>query len=469
MRTVVVLPKYGTTMKKTLLLLFVLLCSHAKSETKLSFREAITATETLNHKLKATEYQTLAAKRNRQAALGLFFPKINLRGAYICTQRDIAIDINPLKGFASQILPTQILELDWRYTIQKRDFGFIGSDITIPIFTGGKIIAANKAAKIAERTAQTSAVATKAETITELAERYFGYILACNVVKVRQTVASGIEKHLTDIELLKENGMIAQAELLYAKYKYAEAQSELKSAILQRQTALDALLTTTGLESVEELTTPIFILPAIEDITRFQSGAIENNPQLQIAEQQLQLARQGINLSRADFFPQIAIMGGGGFTHQVTDILPRWAVGIGVNFKIFDGLSREYKHSAAVNRYKSAEQIISAAKQDISLLVTSLYNTTISHLNRAISLNSSVAFSVELLRAKRVAFDAGAATSTEVIDAVMSLSGSQIERLEAAYNFDTSLAKLLEVSGASDSFTDYCESMNKITIEYETY
>lgn len=456
-------------MKKTLLLFAILLCAQAKSQTTLSFREALTATETLNHKLKSAEYKIVAAKRNRQAALGLFFPQINLRGAYICTQRDLAIDINPLKGFAVQILPEQILNLDWRYTIQKRDFGVIGVDITIPIFTGGKIIAANKAAKIEEHATQATAAATRAETITELAERYFGYILACNVVKVRQVVAQGIEKHLTDVEYLKENGMIADSELLYAKYKYAASQSELKSAVLQRQTALNALLATTGLDSIKELTTPIFILPTIEDITRFQKGAIENNPQLKYAEQQLKLARQGINISRADFFPQIAIMAAGGFTHQVTDILPRWAVGIGVNFKIFDGLSREYKHSTAVNRYKSVEEIVAAAEQDISLLVTSLYNTTIAHLNRAISLNNSVVFSAELLRSKKVAFSEGMATSTEIIDAVIEMSKSQIERLEAAYNFDISLAKLLEVSGASSSFTDYCESANKITIEYETY
>ena len=61
------------------------------------------------------------------------------------------------------------------------------------------------------------------------------------------------------------------------------------------------------------------------------------------------------------------------------------------------------------------------------------------------------------------------ATSTEVIDATLTLAATQIEQLEAAYNFDINLAKLLESCGQSDRFFDYIDSINSTKIEYENH
>lgn len=456
-------------MRYRLFLFTIFLYFSAGAESVLSFRDALVLTEAYSAKIKSSEFEVLAAKRNLQAAKGLYFPQVNLRGAYIHAQKDLSVDFNPLKDILGQSFTSPLFGLDWRYTIQKRSFGFIGSDITIPIFTGGKIIAANRAAKIAYNAALSQSKEAQCVTITELVKRYFGYILASNVVKVREKVVQGFREHLSDMEHLLENGMVAEAELLYAKYTLAQAESDLKSAILQCSTTLESLRSTTGLNTTITTTTPIFIVTAIGDLSSFQRCAAESNPQLEYIEQQKLLAKQNIALNRAELLPQIAFMGGGGFTHRVTDILPRWAIGVGVNFKIFDGLNKEYRYSSAKSSYKRVEQLEIEAQRDISLLIHSLYNSTISHLTKAQSLSSAVAFSKEYLRVKKIAFSEGATTSTEVIEATINFAKSQIERLEAAYNFDVALAELLQASGSSNSFIDYCENQNKIVVEYEVY
>lgn len=123
-----------------LLILLTALSNYAIAEQSLSLQRAVEMMNATNNRIKATEYQTLAAKRERQAAISLFSPQINIRSAWVHTQKDVAIDINPLKGALNSLDLGSLLNLDWRYTLQPRTFGFVGADITVPIFTGGKII-----------------------------------------------------------------------------------------------------------------------------------------------------------------------------------------------------------------------------------------------------------------------------------------------------------------------------------------
>ena len=450
-----------------LLILFTALSNYAIAEQSLSLQRAVEMMNATNNRIKATEYQTLAAKRERQAAISLFSPQINIRSAWVHTQKDVAIDINPLKGALNSLDLGSLLNLDWRYTLQPRTFGFVGADITVPIFTGGKIISAVKAATIAEQIAHSQSRVTYQSTFTQLIEHYFALSLAQSAVKVRQKVVVGMEKHCEDVEQLIAQGMATKADALYIKYRLSEAKQDLLAAKASLTLAHHALSSSIGLDSITKLSTPIFYNTIIEDLEYFEQLAEQNNTQLAQIESQRHLAKVNIDIHRAEFFPEIVAMGGGGFTRNVTDILPRWAIGIGANFTLFNGLKREYQYSAAKNRYKSVIAIQEEAKSEVKLLINSLYNKVITSLNRIITLQKSIDFNSEILLLKQAAFTEGAATSTEVIDATIALAAAQIEQLECAYNFDLNLAKLLEAAGVSERFFQYSDSHTKAQLIYE--
>ncbi len=111
----------------------------------------------------------------------------------------------------------------------------------MPIFLGGKINAANRAARLNEKSAALSGESTRNALVSELVERYFGLALAMQVVDVREQVRRGVESHLRDAEALEEQGMIARSEKLYVEFKLAEAERELANARLQVATLQDAL------------------------------------------------------------------------------------------------------------------------------------------------------------------------------------------------------------------------------------
>ena len=443
----------------------------------LSLDEAISVTLTENPAMKAAAYEERAAQQERRAAIGLRMPQINVTGAYAYMAKDIGFDFNDMKGPAKDLTgkilgsglitdPTIIqgiqgllnpmMNADWFLKVQDRSLGFVGGEVTLPIWMGGKINAANRAAKINEKSAAEQGNQTRNALISELVERYFGLALATQVVEVRRQVVEGVRKHLEDAVALEKNGMIAQSERLYVAFKMAEAERELANAELQAATIASALSNTLGRENEWQPVTSMFILSKVEELDYYQDLAQIRNPLLSQVSLKRQLAEEGVRVQRADFLPQVAAIGGGSFyNYQVAGLVPRWAVGVGVNIKIFDGLNREYKYSAAKQTARRVSELQNKAGKDISVLVEKLYNQLMNYRNQMTSIDASLAFAEEYLRMKNAAFLEGMSSSSDLIDAELNLAGVRTERLQAAYNYDLLLAQLLEAAGISDEFPAY--------------
>lgn len=454
----------------------------------LSLDEAIAVTLTENPALKASAYEERAAQQERRAAIGLRMPQINVSGAYAYMAKDIGFDFNDLKGPAKDLagkvlgsglitdpaiiqgiqgLLNPMMGADWFLKVQDQSLGFVGGEVTVPIWMGGKINAANRAAKINEKTAVEQGNQTRNALISELVERYFGLALATQVVEVRQQVVDGVRKHLEDARALEKNGMIAQTERLYVEFKMAEAERELANAKLQAETIASALSNTLGRENDWRPVTAMFILGKVEELAYYQDLAQTRNPLLSQVSLKRELAQEGVRAQRANFLPQVAAIGGGSFyNYQVAGLVPRWAVGVGVNIKIFDGLNREYKYSAAKQTVRRVGELQNKAGKDISVLVEKLYNQMMNYRNQMTSIDSSLKFAEEYLRMKNAAFLEGMSSSSDLIDAELNLAGVRTERLQAAYNYDLLLAQLLEAAGISDEFPAYARRNDALAIHF---
>lgn len=467
-------------MRKILTLFYVLVMADAVAQTTyLTFDDALLVGFDHNPAIVAADFAEQAAHRERQAAIGLFMPRVTVKGAYTHFRKDVKIDLNDLKvGFsgalgnilsnpdiASVLAPylpiiqgglSSLLGVDLSYTLQRRNTAFLGGDITLPIFAGGKIWTANRAAKINEERTQLQSRQMRSALIVEMVERYFGVELARRAVAIREEAMSVVAQHLHDVALLEKEGMAVESERLYAEYRLAEAERDLQRAQLQLETAQQALRTSLGVENSYTPSTPMFLLSEIEPLDYFRDMAILNNPQIGEMGKVRELARMNLRLHRADFFPEVAAMGGMIFcNHQLTSLAPRMAVGIGLNFKIFDGLSREFRYSSARLQLHRVAALEHKAEQDILLLVEKFYNTVQSVLATVASVERSERFAEEFLRAKRAAFREGMATSTDVVDATLNLSRAKLEKVQTAYEFEVALARLLEASGMSETFTYY--------------
>ena len=454
----------------------------------LSLEEALEMTLSDNPAIRAAEFNRRAAQQERRAAIGLRMPQIGITGSYAYLGKDIEIDLNntktPVQNLAGQILQSGMIPSDyipsisqmlsgamaasWALPLQDRSLGFVGGDVTVPLWMGGKINAANRAARINEQTARSQGIQQRNALVSELVERYYGLALARQVVVVRQQVVDGVRKHLEDAAALEAQGMISRSEKLYVEFKMAEAERDLQNAQSQVETIAAALNSTIGQTDDYQPVTAMFILERIEPLDHFRTLAAERNPLLDQVDQKRRLAYEGVRAQRSSFLPQVVAMGGMSFyDYQVSKVLPRWAVGVGVNFKLFDGLNREYKYSAAKQTVRRVEALQDKAGNDISVLVEKLYNQMENYRTQMASIEASLAFAEEYLKTKNAAFLEGMSSSTDLIDAELNLAKVKTERIEAAYRYDVSLAQLLEAAGISDEFTAYMRRQDARRITFE--
>ena len=454
----------------------------------LSLEEALEMTLSDNPAIRAAEFNRRAAQQERRAAIGLRMPQIGITGSYAYLGKDIEIDLNnmkaPVQNLAGQILQSGMIPSDyipsisqmlsgamaasWALPLQDRSLGFVGGDVTVPLWMGGKINAANRAARINEQTARSQGIQQRNALVSELVERYYGLALAQQDVVVRQQVVDGVRKHLEDAAALEAQGMISRSEKLYVEFKMSEAERDLQNAQSQVETIAAALNSTIGRTDDYLPVTAMFILERIEPLDHFRTLAAERNPLLDQVDQKRRLAYEGVRAQRSSFLPQVVAMGGMSFyDYQVSKVLPRWAVGVGVNFKLFDGLNREYKYSAAKQTVRRVEALQDKAGNDISVLVEKLYNQMENYRTQMASIEASLAFAEEYLKTKNAAFLEGMSSSTDLIDAELNLAKVKTERIEAAYRYDVSLAQLLEAAGISDEFTAYMRRQDARRITFE--
>ena len=206
----------------------------------------------------------------------------------------------------------------------------------------------------------------------------------------------------------------------------------------------------------------------IEDVDYYKSMAEKHNPILGQVSLKKDLAKQNVKVHLSEFLPQIVAMGGGTFyNYQVSDLIPRWAVGVGVSLTIFDGTSREFKYSSAKNTVRQVEAIETKARNEIGVLIDNLYNQLTDYKNQIPSIEASMAFADEYLRIQNASFKEGMVSSSSVIDAELNFAKVRVERMQAAFNYDVALARLLEAAGISDSFSAYATGASSKQIRYE--
>lgn len=471
------------------ILFFIIGITPAVAQQNMSFSKAMNVMFENNSMVKSEQYNVDMAYNELRATRGLALPKIDLIGGYTLMQSDIDMDLGGSKGVITESLKdainqgvtngiissdlaslltqglSPITSMDWRYTLQKRSFGVVGATLTLPIYMGGRINIANRAARIALSAASYSLDATKSMLLTELVERYYGVIVARRACAVRQDVVDAIKRHLVDAEAMEEEGIVAHSVVVYAQYKLAEAERDLHDAINKVKVAEAALNTTVGIEQSINPIDRIFICNNIHNIDYYSDMAIALNPILCELRHGKQLSEEGVKLARAAMLPEIVAMGAGAiYSYQLSNMIPRWSIGVGVRIPLFDGLGKEYRYIASKSSVKSIKEEVENAQSNIILLVEKEYYNLENTISNISATRRAINFAESYYNSALEGFREGVVSSADLMDACTELAATKVEYLNAAYENTLTLARLLEASGLSDTFIQYVEQGTNIDI-----
>ena len=462
----------------SLLVLMVGFCATAQQ--RVNFNDALRMMVEQNKAISSAKYGVDVAYREYRATQGLRMPQVDLVGCYTLMQHSINVDLGGAKGVVTEAVDDMVesgvsqgfispviaslltdavsplMDSDWRYTLQNRHFGFVGATVTVPVYLGGRIGVANRIAKLKIDGAQIGLNGVTNALTTELVERYYGVILAREVADVKEFVVKGVEQHLQDAVVMEEQGVVAHSVVLYLQYKLSEVERDYSDAVSKLNIAQRALQTTLQSDDAIMPIDNMFLCSGIYSIDYYRDNAVSLNVAIGETENAHRLSLEGVKLARSAFLPEIVAMGGGSiYSYNLSDMVPRWAVGVGLSMPLFGGLSKQEQYRAAQSVERSINEIAQKVEQDILLLVDREYYTLQNTLLNIDSSKRSIALAESYYNTALEGFREGITPSSELMDARIALAASEVEYLDAVYSALVSLAKLLEVSGLSEEFLNY--------------
>lgn len=435
----------------------------AATDRVLSYSDALSAAkagvDSQNHRANSLDY--------------LNYPRIGVEARVLESEKTLKVDLSDLKATASAILP--LLNSTYGSVIASeipasKVFGTHISGVqsnvtaTLPLYTGGRIAATQKAAKSGVRQAGAELTLTEQTLRTQLAQIYFLYQFSVRVRDVRIEVRDGLKLHLSNAIASEKAGVIAHSQTLQARVAYDETERALTQAESDMRSAGVALTNILHLNAPPKTVTPLFVSSRpLPPVRGFIDAALEKHAQLARLGAVDDAAGEAVRIEGSDRLPQVYVFGKYNLAGRNRDLTtPDWAFGLGVRYDLFSGIDRTEAEEAAIQKQMQVRAQIRQTRNDLETLVTRAYNDVGSAQSRFMLSESAITSAQENVRVQEASFRSGYATSVDVVDARLALSRAEIDRAQAAYQFDDALARLLSACGEAETYSAYVDKADRI-------
>ncbi|MDE5940485.1 MAG: TolC family protein [Muribaculaceae bacterium] len=181
-----------------------------------------------------------------------------------------------------------------------------GIQLMQPIYTGGKITAGRKLARIGREASAEQLRMTRMDVIAEADNAYWSFIAVSDKVRLMQQFRQMIDTLYEQTAVAVEAGMATENDLLRINAKRSEIIYQQQKVANGADLCRMALCNAIGVSSDTE------IIPADTIISPVAPGIlvtdISDRPELHLLEKQIEANRQQVNMARADFLPSVGLM-----------------------------------------------------------------------------------------------------------------------------------------------------------------
>jgi outer membrane protein TolC len=414
----------------------------------LSFSDAWTLLQKSNNSLAAQHANVERYKYLQEGKKDLNLPAVTLGANYTRLNDDITL------------LGSQISEslAGLESTFENKDVYTSSVRVIWPIYTGGKISAAQNAAKGQFNQAEAELDMETQHRFEDLSQYYFSVLLAQDVLKTRLRVETGLKQHLDFAIKLEEQGQVAHIERLQAEASLDKAQVDYNKAKKDLDIASSALTQILNQNVVVLPKDTLFINSTLPLMSSFIEKTLSTYPGLEILDSKKKQASSLIAAEKSKYYPDVFLFGDYNLYEEETltsELKPDWFVGIGLSVPLFDNSGRSNNVKAAHSAVYQVQYLKAQAQQDLTVLVQKTYLEAQQAIEEVIGLDSSLALARENLRLRIKGFTQGLSNSLDVVDAELNQSNIKTQQSVARFQYLSSLTKLLTLSGEMNTFKYY--------------
>lgn len=439
-----------------------------KADTLLSLQECISMAIENSSQTNIAKLTSKQAQYTMRSIRSNFFPKFSAMAGYLYADSkiDYSVDGGYLPTFTyNSTLGIQVPNLAYSPTtglpLVDADGNFLfaesayfpglslgleigsvygaGAVVKQPIFMGGKIVSGYRMAKRGTELAELNADMQSKEISFSVEEAYWNCLKAKQMVSVLQEYVKTLESFRQDVANGVELGLLSTTDKLEVDSKSAQANLDLRKAGNMSRLATMNLCRLIGLPLATsiDITFPENASANAELLISGQSFNVTDRTEYQMLEAQIEMQRQQINVTRADFLPQIAAAGTYAYMNGLklndSKLLNNAHAGVMVtgSIPIFQWGEGANKVRAEKTKLAIMEMERNEAVNKMQLQATQCLNA----LEEAVLANQNAeliySYAQENLKVVNDKYELGATTVSEKLKAQTEFQKAQVERISA--------------------------------------
>ncbi|MDD6624917.1 MAG: TolC family protein [Bacteroides sp.] len=342
---------------------------------------------------------------------------------------------------------------------------FLGAvSLQQPVFMGGKIVNANRMAKLAEELSRSQYDQEYQELLITVDQAYWQVVSISNKKKLAENFADLLEKMEHDVNISVKEGVATESDALAIKVKANEANMMKTKATNGLVLAKMLLCKEVGIDLDTDITLADESLDAVPVPQMSPEKDLESIYQDRPETRSLDLAAaiydKKMKIARADMMPKIALTANymltnpnlyNGFEKKFGGM---FNVGVAINVPIFHGfeaLQKTRKAKAEATLYVSK---LDEAKELINLQVKQLRKQLDEALEKVEMAENNLKSAEENLRKASVGFEAGVVTTNTALAAHTAWLQAHSEFIDAGIELQITNANLQKAEGNYKSDID---------------
>ena len=343
-------------------------------------------------------------------------------------------------------------------------------DLQWPIYTGGRVDALERAARIEADASVDEIATTRADLTLEITRAFWALVTAREALRVVEAAVLRIDAHLLDARNQLDAGLIPPSDVFSVEAQQSRQRMLVIQARMTRDIAeaeLARLVGAPGGTRVEPLAAldgaagaqteagdALQPVPGPESVDALVAAARQRRPERAALARRVDAIRERERAAAAGTKPTIAVGGGFDYARPNPRIFPRqeawktsWDASVNVGWPIFDGGRARSEIAEAAASGRAARARLADFDASIGVEVRQRLSELLSSRAAIDAANDAVRSATEARRVVGERFTAGVATSTDVLDAQVALLQAELDRTQAVASARLADARLARALG----------------------
>jgi outer membrane protein len=336
----------------------------------------------------------------------------------------------------------------------------VGGQVTVPIYQGGAVRNAVKAAKFRVEAGQADLRATEASVFSQTVGAYMDVIRDQAIVQLNQKNVSVLRTNLQATSDRFEIGDLTRTDVAQSEARLALAEGDLRTAESNLIASRESYIRLVG-DAPVDLQAP----PALPNLPGTAEEAVamalNSNPDIDAANQLVSASRADIGVARASRLPKLSATTNGGYTNNLNSIPPENTTsenvtksaqaGLSLTIPIFQGgrpsaqvRQAQSRSSQAIENYVEVERGVIAQTRG-AYAAWQANERIIAATQQAVSAN---ALSLEGVRAEN---SVGTRSILDILNAEQEYLNTQVQLVSAQRNSYVAAFSVLAAMGKAEA------------------